>query len=292
MTWDLFSAISAKTQSNKNQEYFNLVLENNHKMFCVEEKAIIYLFPKENNLAYFGLWETIDDISVNKELFKQMFTWAKSQQIKKIIGPIDGNLYFKSHLCQIRKSPIFNLETDNPSYMMAILSQVCSNSIINTKDSALITFPKVKINSNYKCIPFDSKYFTGEALSNLWGGYLFSNFSKSDKDIQRCLKYIDIYKDELYSIMVVENNILLGYCIVNIKGKFIGGKILAVHQDYRGKGIGSVLINHIVEKFPDYNIYGLQVNTTNKKVTQLCQKFAKINYTKKYFLYKINSLKM
>ena len=288
--WDLFSSIAVKTYSNKNQAYFNLVLENPHKMFYSENKCIIFLFPKENQQGYFGLWETIDDIGANKIMFQQMFQWAENNGIKKIIGPIDGNLYFKSHLCQDRKSPIFSLETDNPSYMQNILTSICQAKIINSKESGLIKNFKFTHQHSYQVVPFDSTYFTGEALSKLWSGYLFSNFNKSDQDIKRCLKYMNIVKSDIYAVMVVQKEILLGYCIVNIKEDSIGGKILAVHQDYRKKGVGGILINHIFNKFPNYKVYGLQVNISNQKVRNLANKLADIEYTKKYHLFQINPL--
>ena len=287
-SWDIFSVIANKTKSTKNEIYFNLVLENKHKMFYIENKCIVFLFPKENNLAYFGLWETINDIDSNKKIFQQMFDWAKKNSIIKILGPIDGNLYFKSHLCLTRKEPIFSLETDNPTYMQNILTNICKATIINTKQSGLIKNLQLIKNNSYEVIPFDTKYFTSQALSNLQVGYVYSHFGKSEKDITRCLKYMNLVKSEIYSVMVVQNNILLGYCIVNINKKSIGGKILAVHQDFRSQGIAGILINHIL-KFKNYKIYSLQVNTNNKKVIKLANKLSNVEYTKKYNLYNINN---
>lgn len=75
--------------------------------------------------AYFGFWETVDDSTVNKELFSAFEQWAKGEGAQRIYGPINFNTY---GLYRIRTNdfgkPCFQGEPYNPSYYPGLLESL------------------------------------------------------------------------------------------------------------------------------------------------------------------------
>lgn len=75
--------------------------------------------------AYFGFWETIDDLTVNEELFTQFEIWAKTEGAQRIYGPINFNTY---GLYRLRTNdfgkPCFQGEPYNPAYYPPLLQSL------------------------------------------------------------------------------------------------------------------------------------------------------------------------
>ncbi len=43
--------------------------------------------------AFFGYWETVDDVEVNRCLFASLVAWARDRGAKSVYGPINFNTY-------------------------------------------------------------------------------------------------------------------------------------------------------------------------------------------------------
>jgi len=103
----------------------------------IDKKLRIVLFFDSNNtykdkkVAYFGYWETINDLEINQNLFQDCEVWAKEQGAKLLIGPINFNTYNKYRLNTTDSNNFtFLNEPQNPDYYPKIL-QDCGFSILN-----------------------------------------------------------------------------------------------------------------------------------------------------------------
>ena len=121
----------------------------------VEDKARIVCFFDERvkhdgkSVAYFGYWETINDLELNKELFEQCEQWAKKKQAELLIGPINFNTYhrYRLSLSSNDNKPFLN-EPYNPEYYPQLLNE-CGFEVLNSYISYIVE-DKNKIESWYK----------------------------------------------------------------------------------------------------------------------------------------------
>jgi len=85
----------------------------------------------------------------------------------------------------------------------------------------------------------------------------------------------------------LKNNMLARYCVVEVNGRVVGyGGMwlimdeahitnIAVHPEYRGRGIGTKLIGALIAEVSGTNIYGmtLEVRRSNIRAQKLYRKF-------------------
>jgi ribosomal-protein-alanine N-acetyltransferase len=83
-------------------------------------------------------------------------------------------------------------------------------------------------------------------------------------------------------IIVAENNEILGYCAFSDEGEIIHIKSIAVHPNYRNKGIAKALIKEVIKLKKD--IY-LEVRVSNEIAIKLYENlgFKKIKTIKKFY---------
>ena len=83
-------------------------------------------------------------------------------------------------------------------------------------------------------------------------------------------------------IIVAENNEILGYCAFSDEGEIIHIKSIAVHPNYRNKGIAKALIKEVMKLKKD--IY-LEVRVNNEIAIKLYENlgFKKIKTIKKFY---------
>jgi ribosomal-protein-alanine N-acetyltransferase len=83
-------------------------------------------------------------------------------------------------------------------------------------------------------------------------------------------------------IIVAENNEILGYCAFSDEGEIIHIKSIAVHPNYRNKGIAKALIKEVMKLKKD--IY-LEVRVSNEIAIKLYENlgFKKIKTIKKFY---------
>jgi [ribosomal protein S18]-alanine N-acetyltransferase len=83
-------------------------------------------------------------------------------------------------------------------------------------------------------------------------------------------------------IIVAENNEILGYCAFSDEGEIIHIKSIAVHPNYRNKGIAKALIKEVMNLKKD--IY-LEVRVSNEIAIKLYENlgFKKIKTIKKFY---------
>jgi len=75
--------------------------------------------------AYFGFWETQNDLPINQLLFQQVEDWAKACGATRIYGPINFSTYQNNRLkTDCFDSPSFIDEPYNPAYYPDLLAQL------------------------------------------------------------------------------------------------------------------------------------------------------------------------
>lgn len=76
-------------------------------------------------VAYFGFWESFDELAPNKKLFSDFEAWAKSMGAEKVYGPINFST-FSSYRIRLNtfSGGAFPGEPYNPGYYASLLEQL------------------------------------------------------------------------------------------------------------------------------------------------------------------------
>lgn len=87
----------------------------------IEEESVI----GGKKCAYFGFWESQNDLEENQRLFSQFEEWARSQGVEVVFGPINFNTYGLNRLrLDGFEQPAFLGEPYNPFYYPEILQSL------------------------------------------------------------------------------------------------------------------------------------------------------------------------
>jgi ribosomal protein S18 acetylase RimI-like enzyme len=87
------------------------------------------LFPKAagSEAAYFGFWETADDLQLNEAAFYALTAEASRRGLHRVVGPLHFSTYFRYRLRLGAAAPSwqqFDREPVNPPYYPALLEQL------------------------------------------------------------------------------------------------------------------------------------------------------------------------
>lgn len=122
------------------------IIENKFRVAVFFEPGNKY---KEKQVAYFGYWETINDLQLNQESFLECETWAKERGAELLIGPINFNTYNRYRLnTSINCNSSFLNEPFNPSYYPQILES-CGFTVL-TEYVSYVVKDKNKIRQWYE----------------------------------------------------------------------------------------------------------------------------------------------
>jgi len=76
-------------------------------------------------VAYFGYWETVNDVELNREIFSEFFDWAKKKGATRVYGPINFTTYGDNRLrIDSFGESAFIGEPYNPDYYPSILEKL------------------------------------------------------------------------------------------------------------------------------------------------------------------------
>lgn len=84
------------------------------------------IFPVNDNVAYFGFWETIDDDLLHRQAFTLLEADARKRNKSTLVGPINFNTYHNYRL-RVEVVPgwkMFDREPVNPTYYPLLLQQL------------------------------------------------------------------------------------------------------------------------------------------------------------------------
>ena len=122
------------------------------------------IFPHEGREAYFGFWETTDDLALNREAFAQLAAEARRRGYARLLGPLNFNT-FQAYRLRLGAAPtwgVFDREPDNPPHYPVLLARLGFSPTL-TFESRLIradTIPeaygqKADLLAAFQQIPYD-----------------------------------------------------------------------------------------------------------------------------------------
>jgi hypothetical protein len=126
--WIAENVAQIKQQFSEANSYFDKACA---QVFLSDDCArLVGFFNPENKIeneqvAYFGFWETHDDFEVNKQIFAAFESWAKQQGAQRIYGPINFSTYGENRLRidGFENKPFIG-EPANPEYYPQFLQQL------------------------------------------------------------------------------------------------------------------------------------------------------------------------
>src|SRR6187549_1698901 len=97
-----------RENENRIEHLFREETQRNDIVIYTDHQSIrlVAIFPKLGDDAYFGFWETVDDPSLNKEVFTTLQNDALARGKKKLTGPLNFNTYQS-----------YRLRLNNPSWI-------------------------------------------------------------------------------------------------------------------------------------------------------------------------------
>ena len=125
---------------------------------------VVGIFPHGGREAYFGFWETTDDLTLNREAFAQLAAEARRRGYARLLGPLNFST-FQAYRLRLGAAPswgVFDREPGHPPYYPVLLAQLGFAPSL-TFESRLIradTVPeaygrKADLLAAFQQIPFD-----------------------------------------------------------------------------------------------------------------------------------------
>jgi GNAT superfamily N-acetyltransferase len=225
--------------------------------------SIIKTSQNNNEFAYFGFFETTE----NKEHFQLLWTGvikeAKKQNIKKLLGPINGSIWFPYRFIHISDgSPFFKGELPTKLSYHKLFRDLNYSKITTFSSGMRNNFDFIieATKNSYGCM--ESQGFTIGVLLEVTDKILkeIQTFAKA-VFIGQSIAYEDFPTDyflKLYNqdktndlfglYMVRKNRELVGFCSIFYENdKTLIFKTFAVHPLFQRNGIGSA-IAHLVHR--------------------------------------------
>lgn len=123
------------------RQLFQQELERNDIVLFTDhaQLRLVGIFPRGSGTAYFGYWETVDDVALNEAAFAQLQLAAQQRGYTHLQGPLNFNTYHPYRL-RLGAPPSwqhFDREPVNPTYYPGLLEQLGFAPIL-TFESRLI----------------------------------------------------------------------------------------------------------------------------------------------------------
>jgi ribosomal protein S18 acetylase RimI-like enzyme len=126
----------------------------------------------------------------------------------------------------------------------------------------------------------ESEKFTNDAIASFLEVHL-DRFGDKKEDILKCIAYVFNPKRGGFITLGIENNEIIGVVVINETGMdgFIPENILvyiAVHENQRGKGMGSQLMNKAIDHAKGSIALHVEPDNPAKKL------YERLGFTNKY----------
>ncbi len=145
----IYSGLNFRPEESEDyvKELFELKKED-HRIIIytdLENIRLAGIFPNTEGHCYFGYWESIDDLELNRELFELFQKDVVKFERSKIIGPMHFNTFHRYRL-RLGEAPswvMFDREPVNPAYYPILLERLGFRTFL-TYESRLIPAPEVE----------------------------------------------------------------------------------------------------------------------------------------------------
>ena len=219
--------------------------------------SIIKSKENNNSTAYFGFFESLKNELDFKLIWEKIIIEAKKQNIKKLVGPINGSIWFPYRFLNTSdESSLFKGELPTSMSYHKYLSNLENKRIIKYSSGARKNFDLIIEDTKQSYKLFQNTDLKIESLSEIsektlkeiykLAGEIFSNKSIAYEHFP-VNYFLELYnKDkmkDLFRMYIVRNgDKLVGFCSAFYeKEKVIILKTLAIAPLFQKKGIGSAL---------------------------------------------------
>jgi hypothetical protein len=122
------------------------------------------IFPVNEPVAYFGFWETVDDVALHRQAFALLEADARKRNKTTLVGPVNFNTYhnYRLRLGAVPGWNMFDREPVNPGYYPLLLQQSDFNAkatfesrLIRIKNIPDVYIDKAVLLNELSKIPFD-----------------------------------------------------------------------------------------------------------------------------------------
>jgi predicted GNAT family acetyltransferase len=262
---DKKKAVEFCSRNNYPISFIEIVVNNN----LIAHAALIQNSQLPTSEAFFGFFECIDDKEVFLILWDNLVSIAKENNKKKILGPIDGAIWF-----QYRVNSLFTAETrfssepisqkHYPELLKSVNpdDEILYHSAYRKKFDAIV---KITEASYYQAINkgFEIKlaeYLDEKVLKDIYD-LSISLFNKNwGYTPISYLDFLSLYDTKKFSdyissiYTVTKNNKLIGYCVNMLINDTMIIKTIGVSNEYQGMGIGNALV---------YKVHSDAINSGN-----------------------------
>jgi predicted GNAT family acetyltransferase len=230
-------------------------ITENNKLIAHVALILNNQLPKEE--AFFGFFECINNKEVFQSLWKNLISLAKKNGVKKLLGPVDGAIWF-----QYRINSMFSNEERFPSEPISQkhypellktvnpINEVLYHSAFRKKFDAIIQITERSYN---KAI---NQGFEIKLIENLNDNLLKDIYNLSLDLFKQNWGYtpisyndfISLYDNKKFSnfinsiYTVTKDNMLIGYCVNMHFNKSLIIKTIGISNEFQGQGIGNALV--------------------------------------------------
>jgi len=87
---------------------------------------VVGIYPHEGSEAYFGFWETSNDLALNQEAFQLLSREAQRRGYARLVGPLNFSTFYpyRLRLGGVPSWGMFDREPSNPVYYPELLAQL------------------------------------------------------------------------------------------------------------------------------------------------------------------------
>lgn len=217
----------------------------------VAARALVTYYQNDDN-AYVGFFESIDDVAVCKKLFEEIASYAQKEDKKTMVGPVDASFWirYRFKLGSDRDFyDTYSCEPYNKEYYVR-LWQDCGFAVSHTYESNMYRQVREDDLSPKLVKRYERMCQKGYNLRTS----SFKNFDKDLTQIHRLItktyKHFPMYKDislEQFRVMFGYLKYILNYSMVKLlyKDKEVVGFMICV-PDYGFNSLGKLTIRKLI----------------------------------------------
>jgi ribosomal protein S18 acetylase RimI-like enzyme len=236
-----------------NENLFSVILEEGDDLL-----GHCSVIPSKNKgVAYFGFFEFPNDAECFQSFWDHIVCEAKKRSIKKIVGPINGSIWFPYRFISKRGSTeLFKGELPTEAFYHDFFSAISNQKVISFSSGKREEFQSIIAATKKAYDVVEKTDLKIESLSEVSGDILKEIYTLAEEifsfysvayEAFPIQYFFELYNTErmkdIFNIYTVrEKGKLVGFCSVfHENEKTIILKTLAVHPSFQQHGIGGAL---------------------------------------------------
>ena len=240
--------------NNPNTTFIPIALFENKQLVAHIALIVDKRLPK--NEAFFGFFETEQDLSVFKLIWQNLIAEAKKMSLSRLLGPVNGSIWHQ-YRC-IKKtdgSAYFKSEPLSEVYYYKLLSQMKPITEVSYYSASREKFDKVMeiIQTEFgklevagfnikelKSVSYEQLLSVAEisriVFNNSWG---YTDLNEKEFLQLYSLDKLKTHLNSLY--LLYKDKQIIGYCGTSKEDKTLILKTICILPKYQGLGLGNAL---------------------------------------------------